>query len=101
MNFENTQPRRKAPIFLFLLAVVIAGLIAGGIYLRPRFESEPPKVSLSPDTDAFGKGALEISVADAGAGLKSLAVTLSAGGTESSLASEQFAEPVKDKKISV
>jgi len=86
---------------LALLVIVVAGLIAGGIYLRPRFESEPPRISLSPDTDAFGKGTLEITVADAGAGLKSLAVTLSADGKESSLAAEQFAQPVKDKKVSV
>jgi murein DD-endopeptidase MepM/ murein hydrolase activator NlpD len=101
MTFENKTPRRKLPVVLVLLVVVAAGLIAGGIYLRPRFESEPPRISLSPDTDAFGRGALEISVADAGAGLKSLAVTLSADGKESSLAAEQFAQPVKDKKLSV
>jgi murein DD-endopeptidase MepM/ murein hydrolase activator NlpD len=86
---------------IVVLVVVIAGLVAGGIYLRPRFESEPPRITLSPDSDAFGKGTLEISVADAGAGLKSLAVTLSADGKESSIAAEQFAQPVKDKKLSV
>jgi murein DD-endopeptidase MepM/ murein hydrolase activator NlpD len=86
---------------IVVLVVVVAGLVAGGIYLRPRFESEPPQVRLSPDSDAIGKGTLEVSVADAGAGLKSVAVTLTAGGTESALAAEQFAQPVKDRKLSV
>ena len=101
MTFETERPRPKAPLLLIVLVVVVAGLIAGGIYLRPRFESEPPKISLSPDSDSFGKGALEITVADAGAGLKSLVVTLNAGGTESAVASEQFAQPLKEKKVSV
>jgi murein DD-endopeptidase MepM/ murein hydrolase activator NlpD len=101
MNFDSKTPQRKLPIVLVLLVIVAAGLIAGGIYLRPRFESEPPRITLSPDSDAFGRGMLEISVADAGAGLKSLAVTLSADGKESSIAAEQFAQPVKEKKLSV
>ena len=100
-SLPSDRPGRKFPVVLFLLVIVAVGLIAGGIYLRPRFESEPPKVSLSPDSDAYGKGTLEISVADAGSGLKSLAVTLSADGKESAVASEQFAQPLKEKKLSV
>ena len=43
----------------------------------------------------------EIQVTDKGTGLKSLTATLSQGGTEHSLASEQFAQAVGEKKFEV
>jgi murein DD-endopeptidase MepM/ murein hydrolase activator NlpD len=49
----------------------------------------------------LGIAPLEIVVSDAGAGLKSLSATLSVGGAELPLASEQFAEPAKEKRITV
>ncbi|HEY3159680.1 MAG TPA: M23 family metallopeptidase [Vicinamibacterales bacterium] len=84
-----------------MLVIVIGGLIAAGIYLRPRFETEPPRIQLTPDTDAAGAAPLEIRIVDGGAGLKSIAVTLSAGGTQSRLASDKYAQPVGEKKLSV
>ena len=95
--YDNDRPRRKLPVVLFLLAVLAVGLIAGGIYLRPRFESQPPQVRLTPDADVFGNAPLEISVTDAGAGLKSLSITLG----DSNIAAEKFAAPVAEKKVSV
>jgi len=100
-SFERDRPRRKGGVLLFLLVLIAGGLIAGGIYLRPRFEGQPPQIRLTPDTEAYGRGALEITIADAGSGLKSLAVTLSSGGPEAVIASEQFAQPVAEKKIKV
>jgi len=79
-----------------LLAVLVAGLIAGGIYLGPRFESQPPLVRLTPDADVIGNAPLEISIADAGSGLKSFSIKLG----ETSIAAEQFASPVAEKKVS-
>lgn len=99
--FETETPRRKLPVALFLLGIVVAGLIAAAFFLRPRFESKPPQVHLAPDADVLGMAPLEISVADAGAGLKSLTVTFSAAGAQSTLASETFAAPVAEKKLSV
>jgi murein DD-endopeptidase MepM/ murein hydrolase activator NlpD len=99
--FENDRPRRKGGALLFLLAIVVAGLVAGGWTLRPRFETQPPQVQLSLESDVVGAGPMEIRVADPGRGLKSVAITLSAGGAETSIASEQYAEPVADKKFSV
>ncbi|MGQ0653512.1 MAG: M23 family metallopeptidase, partial [Betaproteobacteria bacterium] len=93
--------RGKAGIAVVVLVVVLAGLIAGAFYLRPRFETEAPQVTFKPDTDVVGTAPLEIIVADKGAGLKSIAVTLAAGGTETALATEQFAQPVPQKSISV
>jgi murein DD-endopeptidase MepM/ murein hydrolase activator NlpD len=99
--YENNRPRRKLPIVLVLLVVLIAGLVAGAIYLRPSFESQPPQVRFAPDAEVIGTAPLEITVGDAGRGLKSLSITLSAGGPETSIAAEQFASPVAEKKVSV
>jgi murein DD-endopeptidase MepM/ murein hydrolase activator NlpD len=106
---HNTKPRQqmRSPVHsrgkaaVIVLAVVVVALVAGGIYLRPRFESEPPRIQLTPDAEAFGAGPLEISVADAGSGIKSIAVVLSAGGVDTAIATEQFARPVGEKKFSV
>src|SRR6185436_2684393 len=86
----------KGPALLFLLVVLLAGLIAGGIYLRPRFESQPPQVRFTPDADVIGNAPLEISIADAGSGLKSFSIKLG----ETSIAAEQFASPVAEKRVS-
>ena len=99
--YEPERPRRKLPAILTLLVLLIAGLVAGAIYLRPRFESQPPQISVAPDGDAIGAAPLEITVLDAGAGLKSFAVTLSSGGTETVLASESFEVPMAEKKVSI
>ncbi len=100
--FEKDPPRRKFPVLLLLLAIVVFGIAAAAYSQRARFESEAPQVRVVPDADAIGLAPLEITVGDAGAGLKSLAVTLSAGGAESTLASEQFAQPVAgEKKVTV
>src|SRR5437773_11765063 len=98
--YQTDRPRGKLAA-LVVLVMILVGLAAGVVYLRPRFESDPPKVQLTPDADVIGTGALEISIADPGAGLKSVTVTLSAGGTETSIASEQYAQPVAEKKLSV
>jgi murein DD-endopeptidase MepM/ murein hydrolase activator NlpD len=95
--YDNDRPRRKLPLVLFLLVVLLVGLIAGGVYLRPRFESQPPQVRLTPDADVIGNAPLQISVTDAGAGLKSLSITLG----DSRIAAEQFASPVAEQKVSV
>lgn len=100
--FESGSSRRKLPILLFtLLLLVVAGLGAAAFLLRARLEGEPPQVKLTPDTDVIGLGNMEIDVSDAGAGLKSVTATLSVGGTEHTLASEQYPQPVRDKKIPV
>ncbi|MFL6571411.1 MAG: M23 family metallopeptidase, partial [Burkholderiales bacterium] len=54
-----------------------------------------------PDSDVLGLAPVEIVVTDQGAGLKSVTATLSAGGTEHNLLGEQYAERVKEKKVTV
>jgi hypothetical protein len=95
--YQNDRPRRKLPALLVILVVLVAGLVAAAIHFRPRFESQPPQIRFSPDADVLGNAPLEISVADAGAGLKSLSIMLG----ETSIAAEQFATPLGEKKVSV
>jgi len=102
MSFQPDRSRGKFPAVLILLFVVIAALVAGAYFLRPRFESQPPQITITPAADALGVGApLEILVTDAGTGLEAVTATLSAGGTEHALASEQHAGGVREKKLSV
>jgi len=95
--YDSDRPRRKSAGVLFLLVLIVAGLGVGIYYFGPRFESAPPQITLKPDSDVVGTGAVEIAIADAGTGLKSIEVKLG----ETTVASEQFAEPVKNKTITV
>jgi len=99
--FHSDRRRSRLPIVVVFLLIVIAGLAAGAYTLWPRFESDPPLISVSPNVDVLGVAPLEIQVTDKGTGLKSFRATLSQGGSEHSLASDQFAQPVGEKKIAV
>ena len=99
--FESDRTRRNYPAIIFLLLIIIIGPLGGAYYLRPRFESEAPQIRFTPDSDVLGLAPMEIGVTDQGAGLKSVTATLSAGGSEHTLASEQYAQPVAEKKITL
>ena len=101
MNAFNSEKPRRFPVFTVLALIVIAGLAAGAYYVSPRFERSAPQITLTPDSDVLGAAPLEIVVTDQGAGLKSVTATLSVGGTEHNLAAEQYAEPAKEKKITL
>jgi murein DD-endopeptidase MepM/ murein hydrolase activator NlpD len=90
---------KKALVFVFVL--ILAAAIGGALFLRPRFESDPPTVTVSTNADTVGVAPFEVTVTDRGAGLKSVTATLSQGGAEQKLASEQYGEPVAEKKIAV
>jgi murein DD-endopeptidase MepM/ murein hydrolase activator NlpD len=98
--FPSNRPRSKLPLVILLL-VVVAALAALAWYLRPRFESEPPAIALSSNSEMVGLAPLEIMVTDKGTGLKSVSATLSQGGSDHPLAAEQFAQPVGEKRIAV
>lgn len=100
--FQPSRPGRKFPIFVILVLILLAGVGAGAYYLGPRLESGPPQIKVSPDPEALGAAAvLEIAVSDSGSGLRSIRATLSAGGAEQTVASEEYSQPVAEKKISV
>jgi murein DD-endopeptidase MepM/ murein hydrolase activator NlpD len=100
-SLESQTSKKKLPAIVLVLLVVVIGLSGGGYYLAPRFEREAPQIKFTPDADVLGLAPLEIGVSDQGAGLKSVTVTLAAGGSEHTLASDQFAQPVGEKKITV
>src|SRR6187549_818956 len=101
-SFQTDRPRRAFPLLVVLLVIVIAGLGAAVWYFKPRFESEPPKVQVLPTVDVIGLATpLEIVVSDEGTGLRSVRATLTAGGAETTLASEEFAQATREKRIAV
>jgi len=99
-SLESDGPKTKRPTTLIASLIVVIGLLGGAYYLAPRFERQPPQITL-PAADAMGLAPMEIVVGDAGAGLKSVSATLSVGSTELALASEQYAQPVKEKKLAL
>ena len=96
-HYNSDRPRRKFAAVLFLLVLIVAGLAAGAWYLWPRFESEAPQIVFKPDSDTVGTGPVEIVITDKGTGLKSIEVKLG----EASIASEQFAQPVAEKTVTI
>jgi murein DD-endopeptidase MepM/ murein hydrolase activator NlpD len=88
-------------LLVVLLVLVVAGIAAAGYFFRNRLESTPPQISVAPNVDALGLKPLEITVADAGSGLKSVVVTLTAGGAEHRIAADDFRAPAADRKYVV
>ncbi|HEX6007843.1 MAG TPA: hypothetical protein VFY80_07755, partial [Burkholderiales bacterium] len=99
--FGSDRPRRKLPIVLVLVGVFVAALAGVGYYFGPRLERDAPQITLAPDAGVLGRAPMEIRVADPGSGLKAITVTLSAGGAEHTIASEQYADPVKEKTFAL
>jgi murein DD-endopeptidase MepM/ murein hydrolase activator NlpD len=98
-KLESAAPRKKRPAVV-IASLIVVGLLGGGYYLAPRFERQAPQIQL-PGVDVLGLAPMEIVVADSGAGLKSISATLSAGGAELTLASEQYTQPPHEKKIAL
>jgi hypothetical protein len=94
-------PRRGGLPGNSLVVLLIIGLLAGGYFLIPRFEWKAPQIKLTPEAEVLGLGELEIDITEQGTGLKSITASLSAGGTEHSLAAEQYDQPLMQKKITV
>ncbi len=99
--FPSERRRSKLPIVITLLVIIIAAIGGGTYYLWPRFESEPPRITVLPDAEVLGIAPLEINVTDGGTGLRTVTVTLTQGGTVHSLATEQFATPARGKSMTV
>jgi murein DD-endopeptidase MepM/ murein hydrolase activator NlpD len=100
MTVSKSRQLGKAPVVILVLLVLVAAIGAGIYFLRPRFESAPPQVSFKPDTDVLGLGSnVEIAITDAGMGLAQWSATLSSGGAEQSLGSEDLREPLREKRL--
>ena len=75
-------------------------MIAGGYCLLPRFEWHKPQIKITPDSDTLGLGALDRSKRP-GTGLKTFTAALNSAGADFPLVSEQYTEPVMQKKFTV
>jgi murein DD-endopeptidase MepM/ murein hydrolase activator NlpD len=99
---EIGRPKRRflpgIGTFLILFGILV---VAAGYFILPRFEWHKPQIKITPDTDTIGLAPLEISVVEQGSGLKSFAAVLSSGGSEYSLASEEYDQPLMQKKFTV
>ena len=94
-------PRRTNVLRNIIIVFLLAVLVAGGYFLVPKFEWYKPQVKITPDTDTIGLAPIEIEINEKGTGLKSVAVTLSAGGTEHSLFSQEYDPPVMQTKVTI
>lgn len=99
--FERNPRPAFGRAIIFVLVIVVIGLVGAGFFLAPRFEREAPEIKLAQDSDVLGLAPLEIVITDQGSGLKSVTATLSSGGSEATITSEQFAQPVTEKRIAV
>lgn len=98
---ESGTTRKNLTPIVFALLFIVMILLGGGYFLAPRFERDAPQIRFTPDSGVLGLAPMEIAVTDPGAGLKSVTATLSAGGSERTLAAEQFDQAVAEKKIVV
>ena len=94
-------PRRTNVLRNIAIVFLLAVLVAGGYFLVPKFEWYKPQVKITPDTDTIGLAPIEIEINEKGTGLKSVVVTLSAGGTERSLFSQEYDPPVMQTKVTI
>ena len=99
-TLESETSKKRFPAIILVVLIIGFALLGAAYYLAPRFERTKPQIKL-PDAAVLGRAPVEIVVSDRGAGLKSLSVTLVAGGTEHTLASEQYTQPPAEKKITV
>jgi murein DD-endopeptidase MepM/ murein hydrolase activator NlpD len=95
------RPRTTNVLRNIIIVGLLAAIIAGGYFLVPKFEWYKPQVKITPDTDTLGLAPIEIEVNETGTGLKSVAVALSAGGTEHPLFSQEYDPPVMQVKVTV
>jgi murein DD-endopeptidase MepM/ murein hydrolase activator NlpD len=99
--YQSDRRRSRLPIAVALIVVVVAAAAGGSYYLWPRFESEPPQIAIAPAVDVLGVAPVEVQVSDRGRGLRSFKATLSQGGTEHTLAAEEFDRPVNQKTVTL
>jgi murein DD-endopeptidase MepM/ murein hydrolase activator NlpD len=96
IRYRNSA--EKAPLIIFAI-IVFTALGIGAWFSRSHFETEPPQISLTPDTGFLGKAAFELQATDKGSGIKALTATISQGNSNFPLASEQMTKPAIEKNI--
>jgi hypothetical protein len=51
--FPSDRRRSTLPILVALLVIVVAAIAGGTYFLAPRFETEPPQITVSPNVDTL------------------------------------------------
>jgi murein DD-endopeptidase MepM/ murein hydrolase activator NlpD len=99
---EFGKPKRRlVPGGGIVLIICLVVIVAGVIWLAPRFEWYKPQIKVNPDSDTIGLGALVIEASDRGSGLKVFTANLNSGGTDFPLVSEQYEQPVMRKTFTL
>jgi murein DD-endopeptidase MepM/ murein hydrolase activator NlpD len=99
---EIGRPKKRlVPGAGLIYAIVAIVILGGGYLLVPRFEWHAPQIKINPDTDAIGLAPIDIEVTEQGSGLKFFSAVLTSAGTEHTLVSEQYEQPVLQKKFTV
>src|SRR5918999_3909842 len=99
---EIGRPKRRLlPGVGTVLILVVVLLVAAGYFVLPRFEWRKPQIKITPDSDTIGLAPLQIDVVEQGTGLKSFAAVLSSGGSEYPLVSEEYDQPLMQKKFNI
>jgi murein DD-endopeptidase MepM/ murein hydrolase activator NlpD len=100
ISHESKRSRGKA-LLLFFAVLLVAALLGAALYFRPRFESQAPQVTITPDVDVIGMAPIQVEVSDPDSGLKSVTVTLSSGGHEHKMGFEQSSEVIRQKSFTL
>jgi len=96
----SDKPGKRYTAIGVVLVIILAALGGGAYFLAPLLERSAPRIKF-PDAEVLGLAPVEISVSDQGTGLKSVTATLSVGTSQVTLFSEQYAQPVAQKKFTV
>ena len=96
----SDTPRKRFTTIVLVVLIILAALAGGAYYLAPRFERAAPRIKL-PDAEVLGLAPVQIRISDQGTGLKSVTATLSVGGSQVTLVSEQYARPVAERTFTV
>jgi len=83
------------------IVILLAFLIAGGLFLAKQFEWHDPVVTTDLDSDAIGSGAFNITLQDEGKGLAYVAVSLITGDSSQTLFFAEFDTPLKERIVKI
>lgn len=88
---------RVAVYSVFALAVLIVAFV----FVVPLFEWYAPAITIKLDSDYVSTRPVNVEITDKGRGLKKASITLTAGGSEYRLFSEEYDSPVREKHVTV
>ncbi len=86
--------RPLSRIFLIVFLIILAGLVAGFIYVWPRLEGSPPEISLDKPLKYLGREQrVYLKISDSGRGLAWVRVTMEQKGKQGVIINQEFEAP--------